>query len=71
MFTSVDAETGAWEEAMDLVRRGEFADAKTALKAVADDGPLAGVATFYRTWIDRWLAEPPVDWDGIVTLESK
>jgi adenylate cyclase len=71
MFTSVHGDTEAWEEAMELVRRGEFGLAAQMLEALPDEGPLARVAEFYQRRIKDWQAKPPRDWDGIVTLESK
>ena len=71
VFTAVDGDIGEWPAAMEMVRRGEFVEAKAVLEAVPGDGPLAGAARFYLGWIERWLAEPPEDWDGVVTLESK
>lgn len=71
VYTRVEGETAAWERAMDLVRQGEFAKAGQALDEVPEDGPLAGAVAFYRGRIARWEAEPPADWNGVVTLESK
>ena len=71
VFTLVEGAIDDWEAALDLVRRGEFAAARDAMAAMPAESPLAGAVRFYQGWIKRWIAEPPADWDGVVTLESK
>lgn len=57
--------------ALDLFIAGDFSAAEAAFKDYLGLDPEDGAARRLTTWSEEYIAEPPPDWDGTVTMDSK
>jgi adenylate cyclase len=79
LFTALDGESleawpaqrEAWSEILELFRAGEFAAAAAKLEDFVARWPDDGPALLLRERCRKFVLEPPAQWDGIYTLESK
>ncbi len=79
LFTGIDAKTAkiwpsmepSWTEILRLYNIGEFSAAAAALDAFLAEWPNDGPAKVLHERCLHFQSNPPADWDGVYTLESK
>jgi adenylate cyclase len=71
LFTVWDraaAARGPFQQALALFYRGEFGAARQAFAPLAEGNP---IAARYVERCDQYVANPPAEWDGVVTITEK
>ncbi len=62
----------AWESAIDLYEKKNFAEAKEIFARISGDDPNDGVAPLYVARCDGFISNPPeTSWDGVFNLTQK
>ena len=71
VYTHCTQSLDEWDTAMAAIRDGDIRRARWSLERIGKTHPLGGAARFYLKLLEEWGDLTPMDWDGVVTLETK